>query len=415
MKKNSTILIVGLLALSMLAACAQPAPTQAPAAPAAPAAPEPAAPTDAPAAPEPAAPAEPAASTEPVKIGVITSITGERALVGEYAKNAINMAVDEVNAAGGVLGRQVEVVYEDDLGTDVGAVNALNKLATDDKIAAIVGPYYGTMILALDGEIRKAEIPILSATSLTQLADFGNPWLFQARTPDSYVPAALVDYAVSEFGEGVSIIYGTDASGVGQMEAAVAALKAKGIEPLSVDAYNSGDKDFTAQVQHVQQANPDVIIGFGLQVEAGLIMKQLRDTGVDKPIAGLASYASKIAIDLAGPASNNVFCLTDYVPSTPRPAGQVFAKNYMDLYKIDSDFTAAVEFDKFQLVLEAIRIAGSTDRTAIRDAMFKIQGYEGVANVYSFDEQGVGGTGILLTENVDGQSVAIRPLDNIKK
>jgi len=408
MKKIGLFIIVSLLALSLLAGCAQPTPvaTEKPSEPVA---------TEKPAEQPTEAPAAPVVSTEPIKIGVITSITGERALVGEYAQNAINMAVDEVNAAGGVLGRTVEVVYEDDLGNDVGAVNALNKLATDDAIAAIVGPYYGTMILALDGEIKKAEIPIVTATSLTTVGDFGNPWLFQARTPDSFVPAALVDYAVTEFGDKVSIIYGTDAAGVGQMEAAVKTLEAKGITALSIDAYNSGDKDFTAQVQHVQEANPDVIIAFGLQVEAGLIMKQLRDTGVDKPIAGLASYASKIAIDLAGPASNNVFCLTDYVPSTPRPAGQVFAKNYLDRYKIDSDFTAAVVYDKFQLLLEAVKIAGSTDRAAIRDAMFKIQGYEGVANIYAFDERGVGGTGILLTENVDGKSIAVKALEGIKK
>lgn len=339
---------------------------------------------------------------DPIRIGVITSITGEKALVGEYCKNAINMAVDDINKAGGVLGRQVEVVYEDDLGTDVGAVNALNKLATDDKICAIVGPYYGTMILALDGEIKKAQIPVLSATSLATVGDFGNPWLFQARTHDGHIPKALVEYVVENIGNKVSIIYGTDASGIGQMEAAVQALKDLGLEPVSLDAYNTGDKDFTAQILHIQEANPDVIVAFGLQVEAGLIMKQLRDMGVTKPIAGLASYASKIAIDLAKEASNGVLALTDYISDTPREEGRVFAQKYKERYNIDSDFTAAVDYDKFMLIIEAIKIANSTEREAIRDAMFKIQGYKGVANVYAFDEKGVGGTSILLIEIQDG-------------
>lgn len=354
------------------------------------------------------------ANKEKIRIGVITSITGERALVGEYAKYAIDMAVEDVNAAGGVLGRQVEVVYEDDLGTDVGAVNALNKLATDDKISAIVGPYYGTMILALDGEIRKAEIPVLSATSLTTVGDFGNPWLFQARTHDGHVPGALVEYVVGALGDKVSIIYGTDASGVGQMEAAVAKLEELGLEAVSIDAYNSGDKDFTAQILHVQAAEPDVIVAFGLQVEAGLIMKQLRDMGVETPIAGLASYASKIAIDLAKEASNGVLSLTDFIPDTPREEGRVFAEKYKTKYNLDSDFTAAVEYDKFQLIVEAIKIAESTDRTAIRDAMFEIQGYKGVANVYAFDEKGVGGTSILLIEIQDGVAQPKDILDIVK-
>ncbi|TAH71134.1 MAG: hypothetical protein EWM47_04860 [Anaerolineaceae bacterium] len=357
---------------------------------------------------------EDTANKENIRIGVITSITGERALVGEYAKYAIDMAVEDVNAAGGVLGRQVEVVYEDDLGTDVGAVNALNKLATDDKISAIVGPYYGTMILALDGEIRKAEIPVLSATSLTTVGDFGNPWLFQARTHDGHVPGALVEYVVGALGDKVSIIYGTDASGVGQMEAAVAKLEELGLEAVSIDAYNSGDKDFTAQILHVQAANPDVIVAFGLQVEAGLIMKQLRDMGVETPIAGLASYASKIAIDLAKEASNGVLSLTDFIPDTPREEGRVFADKYKTKYNLDSDFTAAVEYDKFQLIVEAIKIAGSTEREAIRDAMFEIQGYKGVANVYAFNEKGVGGTSILLIEIQDGVAQPKEILDIVK-
>lgn len=352
-----------------------------------------------------------ASSDDTVKIGVITSITGEKALVGEYAQNAINMAVDEVNAAGGVLGKQVEVVYEDDLGTDVGAVNALNKLATDDEISAIVGPYYGTMILALDGEIKKAEIPVLSATSLQKLGDLGNPWLFQARTHDGYVPKALVEYAVDNFGEKVSVIYGTDASGVGQMEAAVKTLEELGLEAVSLDAYNTGDKDFTAQIVKIQAAQPDAIVAFGLQVEAGLIMKQLRDMGVEAPIFGLASYASKIAIDLAKDAANGTYALTDYVPSTPRPEGQEFAKKYKELYGIDSDFTAAVEYDKFNLIIEAVKIANSEDRTAIRDAVFKIQNFPAVSNVFSFDEKGVGGTSILLTQIKDQEAVAIDTVD----
>lgn len=354
------------------------------------------------------------ANKEKIRIGVITSITGEKALVGEYAKYAIDMAVEDVNAAGGVLGRQVEVVYEDDLGTDVGAVNALNKLATDDKIVAIVGPYYGTMILALDGEIRKAEIPVLSATSLTTVGDFGNPWLFQARTHDGHVPGALVEYVVGALGDKVSIIYGTDASGVGQMEAAVSKLKDLGLEAVSVDAYNTGDKDFTAQILHVQAAKPDVIVAFGLQVEAGLIMKQLRDMGVETPIAGLASYASKIAIDLAKEASNGVLSLTDFIPDTPRAEGKVFAEAYKTKYNLDSDFTAAVEYDKFQLIMKAIEIADSTEREAIRDAMFDIQGYKGVANVYSFNEKGVGGTSILLIEIQDGMAKPKEILDIVK-
>jgi ABC-type branched-chain amino acid transport systems, periplasmic component len=345
-----------------------------------------------------------------IKIGVITSITGERALVGEYAKKSIDMAVEDLNKASGVLGKQVQVVYEDDLGTDVGAVNAFNKMATDKDICAIVGPYYGTMILALNGEIAKAKIPVLSATSLATVASFKNQWLFQARTHDGYVPAALVDFATKKFGNKVSIIYGTDASGVGQEKAAKEALQKKGLTPVTDDAYNSGDKDFTAQLVKVQKANPDVIIAFGLQQEAGLIMKQARAMGIKAPICGLASYVSKIAIDLAGSASEGVYALTDYVPSTPVQKGQDFAKEYKTKYNIESDFTAAVDYDKFQLIVEAIKIANSTDRDAIRQAMFKIQNYQGVSNNFSFDKDGVGGTTILLTQIQNGNAKAIDTL-----
>ena len=343
-----------------------------------------------------------------VKIGLITSLTGEKSLVGEYASNALEIALEEINANGGVLGMRVEVVVEDDMGTDAGAVNAFNKLSQDDSIVGIVGPYYSTMDLAIAGEVAKAQIPTMVGGSSEAIGKLDNDWLFQARSHDGIVAAAIANYGVDGIGATkVAIIYDSDASGAGQMEAAVNALAAKGIEPVTNDAYNTGDKDFTAQIVRIQQADAEVILAYGLQVEAGLIMKQVRDMGLDIPIVGSTSYASQIALDLAKESAEGVYSCADYVPTSPRPAAQAFAPKYKERFGIESDFTASMIYDMLSLQVEAIRIAGSTDRTAVRDAIYQIQGFEGTSTIFSFDENGVGGTGVLLTQVQNGAPVVL--------
>jgi len=338
----------------------------------------------------------------PILIGCATALTGERALTGEYTKNAVDMAVKEINDAGGLLGREVKVIYEDDLGTDAGAVNAFNKLA-DQEVVAVIGSLFSTLDVAISGEVLKSEIPTVVTGSSISIGELGNPWMFQARSSDAVSATAIAKYAVDNLGlTKIAIIHDSDAFGQGASQAAIAELKNMGIEPVSVTTYNGGDKDYTPQILNIQQSGADVILAFSLQTEAGLIMKQLNDMGVGQPLIGSASFASMISIDLAKEAAEGVYSVADYVHTTPLEKGQEFAQKYLEAYGIESDWSSASKYDSFSLITEAIRIAGSTDNTAIRDAMKGIKGFACASNTFTFNEKNVGGTSVLIVQIVNG-------------
>lgn len=331
-------------------------------------------------------------SDDPIIIGCETSLTGEKALTGEYMKNALDLAVERINANGGLLGREVQVIIEDDQGTDQGAVNAYNKLASSG-VCAVIGNLYSTMNVAISGEVEKAQIPTVVTGSSVSVSELNNPYLFQARTNDDVAVRAIINTAVNDMGfEKIAIIHDSDAYGQGAYEVAVSTLEEMGMEPVVVTTYNSGDKDFTAHISQIQHSDADVIIAFGLQTEAGLIMKQLDVMDNQLPIIGSTSYASAIAIELAGDAANGVYSVVDYVPTTPLETGQEFAKLYRDKYGIESDWSGAAAWDSFLIITEAINRAGTTDADAICEEISNLKDFEGASNIFTFDERHVGGT-----------------------
>lgn len=336
-----------------------------------------------------------------ILIGCATTLTGEKALTGEYMKNALELAVEDLNANGGLLGKNVRIIYEDDQGTDSGAVNAYNKLSSSGAVA-VIGNLYSTLNLAISSEVEKAKIPTIVTGSSVAIGKLGNPYMFQARASDTVAVQAIVNYAVQELGfTKIAIIHDSDAYGQGAREAALETLSALNIEPVVITTYNTGDKDFSAHIAKIQKSDAEVILGFSLQTEAGLIMKQLDVVGNTLPLIGSTSYASAIAIDLAGEAANGVYSVVDYVPTTPLKVGQDFAAAYKEKYDLESDWSGASAYDSFRLFVEAINNAGSTQSDAICKALEELKDFESASNVFTFDANHVGGTMVVLVQIED--------------
>jgi branched-chain amino acid transport system substrate-binding protein len=343
----------------------------------------------------------------PIKIGVVTSLTGERALHGTYTKNGILMAVEEINAKGGVNGRKLEAVFEDDSGNDAGAVNAFNKLS-GSGVAVVIGPIFSPMNLAMSPGIKKAEIPTLVIGSSNDIAKQKNQWMFQSRTADAISAAAIAKYAANNLKlKKLAILHDTDNFASGGAAVATKTLQDLGMPPVVVVTYNSGDKDFTPQLAKIKASGADGILAWSQQTEAGLIMKQKKALDLNIPIVGSNSYVTKIAIDLAKDSAEGVYSVADYVTTTPVPKGQEFAKKYKEKYKIDSEFNAAMTYDALYLAAEALKKAGSTDKNAVRQALAGIKDYVGVSTTYSFDENNVGGTSVLIVQTKSGQPQVI--------
>lgn len=346
-------------------------------------------------------------SDDQIMIGCATSLTGEKALTGEYMKNALELVVKDLNENGGLLGKKVTILYEDDQGTDSGAVNAYNKLASSG-VVAVIGNLYSTMNVAIASEVEKAKIPTIVTGSSVAIGELNNPYMFQARTNDNVAVEAIVKYAVETMGyQKIAIIHDSDSYGQGALNAALNTLSSYDLEPTVITTYNTGDKDFTAHIAKIGDSDAEVILAFSLQTEAGLIMKQLAVVGNQLPIIGSTSYASAIAIDLAGESANGVYSVVDYVPTTPLEKGQEFATAYKEEYGIESDWSGASAYDSFCLFVEAISKAGSTESDAICEALENISGFECASNIFTFNEKHVGGTMVLLVQIQDMQPVVL--------
>jgi len=335
---------------------------------------------------------------KPIKIGVVTSLTGERALTGQYSKNGILLAIDEVNAKGGINGRKIEAFFEDDGGNEPGAVNAFNKVVNSGA-DLIIGPIYSNMDMALSPGIKKAEIPTMVIGSSNDLGKQQNPWMFQSRTADAISAAAIANYASKNLKlKKVALLHDTDNFATGAATVAEKTLMDNGTPAVLRESYNSGDKDFTPQLAKIKASGADGILAWSQMVEAGLIMKQMKALDINVPLIGSNSYITKIATDLAKANAEGVYSVADYVHTSPLPKTAEFARKYKEKYKIESEFNAAMNYDAVSLAIEAFTKAGSTDKNKVREALAGIKDYVGVATTYTFDKNNVGGTGSTIVQ-----------------
>lgn len=360
-----------------------------------------------------------AAEGDPIRIGMSTVITGDRALEGEYAVNTAKIVQEEINAAGGVLGRPIEIVIEDSLGTDVGAVNAYRKLASESDIVAIIGSNSSNDNIAISGSVLEAEILTTvqgSSPTLMNLCNDENPWMFQLRACDQTLCAALIKYAVENQGlKSFAVIHDTDTASSNQAELFTEALESYGITPLVTVPFTTGTKDYSSHLAQIQNSGAEAIIAACFHTEAAIILQQVRALEMPQPIFGSNAFGDPVTIALAGEAINGSFSASAWVPNTPNPKGSAFSKKYTELYGEACASSAAQVYDHIYVICEAISRAGSTDRQAIRDAMATISDYEGAITVYDCRTNGDCGRGGLVVEVVDQEPTIVESLFSEKQ
>ena len=359
------------------------------------------------------------AAGDPIKIGLATVLTGDRSLEGQYASNAAKLVEEEINAAGGVLGRPIQIVIQDALGTDVGAVNAYKKLADDKDIVAIIGPDSSNDNMAISPEALKAEILTTAQGSSPKLRDMcnnDNKWLFQLRACDETLCAALIGYAVEEMGiKKFAVMHDTETSSTDQARLFTEALAKYGLEPAITVSFTTGTKDFTSHISKVKNEDVEAVIGAAFQTEAAILVQQIRSLGMtDVPIFGSNAFADPVTLQLGGDAINGVYCASAWVPNTPNPKGNAFAAKYKERYGEECGKAAAQVYDHVGVICEAIKIAGSTDRAAVRDAMNTIQNYDGAITNYDCRTNGDCGRGGLLVKVENQQATIIDQITSVK-
>jgi branched-chain amino acid transport system substrate-binding protein len=393
MKKILSIALVCVLALSLLAGCG--AGTGTTASPSTSAAPSASASAPASAAPS----ATPNASGETIKIGLLGCFTGDAAQYGLAVQNGAMLYIDQLNAAGGINGKQVEVIAYDDKGDATESVNAFTRMV-DEGITALLGPVLTNPTLAVVEEAKLLNLPMITASAtaaaVTVNADTGevNTNVFRTCFIDPFQGEKMAEYA-SEIlkAKTAAVIFRTgDDYATGLKDAFVAKCQTLGITVVAEEAYSKGDKDFKSQLTNISSKSPDVIFCSNYYEDDGLIVTQARQVGIKSVFMGGDGWAGVSGYGTPADLEGSVYCSA--YASGSSDAIKQFEKDFTDKYGADTlSMFAALGYDAAIVLTDALiaadgkgLTAGADDfKAAVIDAM-KNTSSVGITSKYAFDE-----------------------------
>ena len=357
----------------------------------------------------------PALAADTIKIGLVNETTGPNAEAGVYTVNGARLALEEINAAGGILGKQVELRLEDNQSTNPGTVLAYTKL-TGEGVPAVIGPIRSTQTQAISPSVAKAGIPTMFGGTDPSLTHTGNPWLFRCRPNDSFSSLVIADFGVNTLKlKKWAIVHSTDAFGTGGMNALVQALKGYDITPVLVQGYTNNSQDFTPIVLAIKKSGADIIGSYMTNSpDVGIFAKQLRQLGLSTVWVGSPSVITETARNLAGSSLYGVYAIADFTPGSSAQA-KAYADKYKAKYNLEADVYSSWAYDAMKVLANAMNQAKSTNPDAIRKAILGTCGYKGVEGTYCFDENGDGLRGYNIVHNNQGTIAFIKHIDNPKK
>jgi branched-chain amino acid transport system substrate-binding protein len=355
--------------------------------------------------------AQTALAADPIKIGMVAPLTGPFAEPGRYGIQGAKLAADEINKSGGVLGRQLELVIEDDQSTNPGIVLAFSKLAGNVEIAAFLGSMRSTQLHAMAPDVLKLGKPVMMGGSDPVLTHIGNPWFFRFRPNDIYSARVMADFGVKALGKRKwAIVHSTDAFGTSGMRYLAEELKGMGIEPVLIQGYPNNLQDFTAVALAVKQSGADVMGTYMFEVDQAIFAKQLRQLGVSLTWIGSPGTVSTTALKLAGSALYGSYAVTDFNKDSSA-AAKAFSAKYEPAYKSAPDYFAAWTYDAVHVLAHAIGEAKSLEPEKLRQVLLAVKGFPGAEGTYTFDKNGDGLHGYNIVRNNNGTIVFDRHIN----
>jgi branched-chain amino acid transport system substrate-binding protein len=353
-----------------------------------------------------------AEAAEPIRIGMVVPLTGPIADAGRYGMQGAKLAVDEINAAGGVLGRPLELIIEDDQTQNPTTVLAFTKLADNKDIVAFLGPTRSTQIQAIAPSVLQAGRPVLIGGTDPTLTKAGNPWLFRFRPNDTYTARTMAEFGIEKLGKKKwAIVHATDAFGSTAKTLFTDALKARGITPVMVEGQPNSSPDYTAVALAVKQSGANILATFiTFEPDVAIFARQLKQLGVSPVWLGSPSITTTTARKLAGPALYGTYAVADFHVDANAEA-KAFSAKYAAAYKTAPDFFASWPYDAVHVLAQAIATAGDTSPEKIRQALLAVKTYRGVEGTYNFDANGDGLHGYNIVRNREGEITVEQRID----
>ncbi len=406
------------VALMFLVACtagpaAAPTAAPKPAATIAPAqattAPAPAQPTAA-AAPKPTTASQPAAASgDAYRIGAVFALTGPAGPFNVPARNAAQMAMDEINAAGGVKGHKLDIIFEDSKGEPQSGVAALNKVIQVDKVPATLITVSGVVTAAIPVAEQNKQVLLDIATTTPKVAEMRKDYVFSNYPKSDLEGKAEAEFAYKTLGvRSAAILALNTETGQGQRQILKQSFEELGGKIVLDESYSDTEKNFQTLLTRVKAANPDIVL-MAHQNEAGLIVKQARELGLTTKFMGYSAAVTEDFLKLAGPAAEGTFASSlGWNPNDTSELVRKFITNYKAKFGQDPIVYSATAYDGVRLLAQAIEQGGYTSE-GIKAALYKVKDFQGVSGTTTIQPNGMPVKPVYFKVVKDGKWVDYRP------
>jgi branched-chain amino acid transport system substrate-binding protein len=356
------------------------------------------------------------AQAQEIPLGAVYPLTGGVSYDGITKLNGARLAVDEINAAGGVLGRKIALSSEDGACNPTQSAAAAEKLISQQKVVAIIGAICSSGSGAIAEVVKKYKIPQVTGVSTAErLTEQGNPYFFRATTTTTLNGKSMGDAILKAAGgKKFAFIVTSDDWGRSAAASYGDSFKKLGAEITTTEFFDRNDTDFTAALTKIRATRPDAIFSTGGFQNAANITKQARQLGIQVPILGEGAYTAEQYNKLVAPFTDKVFGVIEWVTAIDSDINRKFIAGYRAKYnELPNKFSAA-GYQTVYIVAEAIKRAGSTDGEKLREALAKTD-YNGLMGNYRFDDKGQAyNFNVYITEN-KGNETIVRQAVKIEK
>ena len=355
-----------------------------------------------------------AAQSGPIKIVDIVELSGGGATAGTNFDNGVKLAVKEINAAGGILGRKIDL-QSLDTQTNPGVAKALSQKAVDDGAYVVMGPVFSGSIIVSMAETKKAEVTNFTGGEAANITQQGNPYIFRTSFTQSTAMPKLARYIKDGLkAKSVAIIYVNNDFGKGGRDVMIKALEAQGIKVAADISTDPGQVDFSGAVLKAKQSNADALFVYSNEEESARALRELRKQGYDKPIVGETTLTGQKVIELAGDAANGAIAHVGLTVDAPQPAIKAFDDKFQKEYKYKSDHNGMKGYSGMYVV-KAIteknkKIDAKEFAKAMHGAKISAKDNPGVLLDVSFDANGDLDRESFLVKVVNGKQVVTETL-----
>jgi branched-chain amino acid transport system substrate-binding protein len=347
------------------------------------------------------------AQSEPVRIAGLVELSGTGATSGTNFDNGIKLAVKEINAAGGILGRKIEYTSMDTQSTPQTA-KALAQRAVDQGSYVVMGPVFSGSIIVSMAETRRAEVPNFTGGEAASITQQGNPYIFRTSFTQLTAMPKLARYIKDDVkAKTIAVVYVNNDFGKGGRDIMMKALEAQGIKVVADISTDPGQLDFSGAVLKVKQSNADAVFVYTNEEESARALREFRKQNYDKPILGETTLTSQKVIELAGDAANGAIAHVGLTADAPQPLIKGFDERFQKEFKYKSDHNGLKGYSGMYMVKAITERIGKFDpkafAAAMKGAKFNTKDTPGVLMDVTFDQNGDLDRDGFMTKVVDGK------------